>query len=191
MIEDDLHGAWTELVQFPSGRYIDKIEREAEAEILLPDSTFLASLFEAIYFSSGRVDSSSMDITVTVTDGIKTTVLDITRKNGANGTFTIVENPEQTDIDATWTTWDGHYIVLSAEIYIDGSGHVHYEVWSSFASYNNGDDPILVVDYYFSPDNEGNGTLSYEDKSYEITADDTGRGTISRNGKSKQFNLIQ
>jgi len=191
MIEDDLHGAWTELVQFPSGRYIDKIEREAEVEILLPDSSFVASLFEAIYFSSGNVDSSSMDIAVSVSNGVKTTVLDITKKNGANGTFTIVENSEQTDIDGTWTTWDGHYIVSSAELYIDGSGHVHYEVWSSFTSYNNGDDPILVVDYYFSPDNEGNGTLSYEDKTYEITADDTGRGTISRNGKSKQFNLIQ
>ena len=90
-----------------------------------------------------------------------------------------------------WTTWNDYYIELTAELYIDGSGHVHYEVWTNEASYNNGDNPILVVDYYFSPDNEGNGTLSYEDKTYEISADESGQGTISHDGKSKQFNILQ
>jgi hypothetical protein len=191
MVEDDLHGAWTELIQFPSGRYLDKIEREAEVEILLPDSSFVASLFEAIYFSSGKVDSSNVDIAVSEHNGVKTTVMDITKKNGAHGTITIEETIDQAEITGIWTTWNGHYIELLAELYVDGSGHVHYEVWSSYQSNQNGDPAILVVDYYFSPDNEGTGTLSYEDKTYEITADESGQGTISQGGKSKQFNILQ
>jgi len=191
MVEDDLHGAWTELIQFPSGRYLDKIEREAEVEILLPDSSFVASFFEAIYFSSGNVDSSNVNISVSVINDEKITVLDITKKNGAHGIFTITETEDETTIDGDWTTWNDYYIELTAELYIDGSGHVHYEVWINEASYNNNDDPILVVDYYFSPDNEGTGTITYKNQQYEITANESGQGTISQDGKSKQFNILQ
>lgn len=190
-IEDDLIGAWTEMIDFPSGRYLDRIERTADVEIVLPDSVFEASFFEAIYFSSGDVDSSTVDITISEDNGVKTTVLDITKKNGAHGSFTVEESTDQSTLVGTWTTWDDHYLEISAEYYIDGSGHIHYEVWSSMASYNNGDDPILIVDYYFSPDGEGNGTLAYNGETYDISADESGQGTISKDGKSKQFNVIQ
>jgi hypothetical protein len=191
-VEDDLHGAWTELIQFPSGRYLDKIEREADVQILLPDSVFEASFFEAIYFSSGNIDSSSIDITVSEVNGIKTTVLDISKKNDAHGIFTIIETQDEANLTGNWTTWNGYYIeITDTQFYLDGSGHVHYEVWSSFQSNQNGDPAILVVDYYFSPDGEGNGKLSYDGKTYQITADESGQGTISQGGKSKQFNVIQ
>jgi len=63
-------------------------------------------------------------------------------------------------------------------------------VWSPSQDPQN-EDPILVVDYYFSPDGDGSGTLSYKDKTYEITANESGQGTISEGGKSKQFNVLQ
>jgi hypothetical protein len=191
-VEDDLHGAWTELIQFPSGRYLDKIEREADVQIILPDSIFEASFFEAIYFSSGNIDSSSIDITVSEINGIKTTVLDITKKNGAYGTFTLEEHEDVVLMSGNWTTWNGYYIEFSdTQFYFDGSGHIHYEVWSTYQSFLNDENPILVVDYYFSPDGEGTGTLTYDGQTYDITADQSGQGVISQGGRSKQFNILQ
>ncbi len=190
-VEDDLHGFWTELIQFPSGRYLDKIEREAEVEIVLPDSVFEASFFEAIHFSSGDIDTSEIDIVVSEDNDEKTTVLSIRKKNDAHGTFTIVETENQSTLTGDWTTWNLYYIELEAEFYIDGSGHVHYEVWTTYQSNQNGDPPILVVDYYFSPDGDGSGKLTYDGKTYDITAEESGKGTISKDGKSKDFNLIQ
>jgi hypothetical protein len=37
-IEDDQKGAFTELIDFPEGRYVDKINKSAIVEITLPDS---------------------------------------------------------------------------------------------------------------------------------------------------------
>ena len=192
-VEDDLHGAWTELIQFPSGRYLDRIEREADVQILLPDSVFEASFFEAIYFSSGNVDTSEVDITVSEVNDVKTTVLDIRKKNDAHGTFTVIEYDDVTNLEGEWITHNGYFIKIfdDTEFYIDGSGYIHYEVWTSQQSYLNNENPIIIVKYYFSPDGTGNGTLSYEEKTYEVTADESGQGTISQGGKSKQFNVIQ
>jgi len=190
-VEDDLNGSYTELIDFPPGRYLDKINREAYVWITLPDTIFNALFTEAVYFSAGNIDSSSIGLTVQEEAGQKTTVFEITKKNGAHGVLTIVETEDEVNLDGTWTTWNGYFILIDAEYYFDGSGHVHYEVYASEQSYNNGEEPIIVVDFYFSPDLDGEGTLSYEGETYKITTDESGQGRISKGGKSATFNLYQ
>lgn len=191
-VEDDLQGEWTELIDFPAGRYLDKIEKAATVQITLPDSIFEASYAENIYFSSGEIVSSNINVNIQVINGFKTTVIDVTKGNGAHGTLTAIEQEDHTSLTGNWTTWNGYYIkITDTQLYFDGSGHIHYEVWLSEDSYNNGDQPIIVVDYYFSAGGDGNGTVAYDGKSYQFTTDESGKGTISQNNKSKEFNLVQ
>ncbi len=191
-IEDDNYGAWTELIDFPAGRYLDKIEKAASVEFTPADSIFAASYSEIIYFSSGDTVSSDIDITIQVINGYKTTVIDVTKRNDAHGTLTLVEKDDLVELTGNWTTWNKYYIeITDTQFNFDGSGHVHYEVWVSEESYNNHDDPIIIVDYYFSAGGEGDGTISHEGESYQFTTDEGGTGTLSKGNKSKDFNLIQ
>lgn len=188
---DDLHGSWSETVDFPEGRYLDKVMRSAEVSITLQDSTFNGTFAEIVFFSSGEIDSAEASIEITSSNGVKTTTINRTRKNGAHGTFVIVENEEGAVLEGVWTTWDGHYILVNAEYYVDGSAHLHYEVYTSEASYNNGDDPIIIADYYFSPDGGGKGTITYNGETYQVSLDGSGQGRLSLGGRSKAFNLFR
>ncbi|MFC2088748.1 hypothetical protein ACFLSX_04025 [Calditrichota bacterium] len=191
-VEDDLQGAWTELIDFSSGRYLDKIEKAATVEITLPDSIFNATYSEIIYFSSGDTVSSDIEVTIQVINGFKTTVIDVTKRNGGHGTLTAVEQEDQILLTGNWITWNGYYIEISdTQLYFDGGGHIHYEVWVTEDSYNNGDMPIIRVDYYFSAGGDGNGTIAHEGESYQFTTNESGKGTLSKDRKSKEFNLVQ
>jgi len=191
-IEDDMHGEWTEEIDFPVGRYVDKIEKEAEVWITPPDSIFEGSFSEIIYFATGNIDSSSIDITIKDSNDLKITVLEIEKKNNAHGTLRLEEDDISIDLTGTWTTWNGYFIEISdTKFNFDGSGHIHYEVWVDETSYLNNEDPIIVVDYYFSQGGDGNGTISYEGESYDYTTNENGEGVLSKGGKTKSFNLIQ
>jgi len=191
-VEDDMHGLWTEITDFPSGRYVDIIEREAEVTITLPDSIFEGSFSEIITFSSGNIDSSSVDILVKDSSDLKITYLEIEKKNNGHGSLRLEENESMIEVSGEWTTWDDYYIRISdTQLYFDGSGHIHYKVWLNKESYTNGDDPLIEVDYIYSAGGEGNGTLAYEAESYQFTTSENGTGEISKGGKSKTFNLIQ
>ena len=94
-VKDDLNGSFFETIDFPAGRYLDKITKSAVVSITLPDSIFHASLSRAVYFSSGRVDSSHVDIVIHHNDGIKTTALEVTKANRAHCTFLVEESSEK------------------------------------------------------------------------------------------------
>ncbi len=189
-VEDDLSGFYSEMINFPAGSYIDQINRSAGIEITLPDSILNITLEEAIYFESGNIDSSSADITVQNIDGVKTTVINLTKSNSAHGTITIVEQDTESSLSGNWTTRDNYYIVFEAESYFDGSSHLYYEVYVNEDAYNNGDTALITGDYNFSPDQTGQGTLFYGGKTYLISFSDAARAEISSGGESASISLF-
>jgi hypothetical protein len=190
-VEDDGEGYYQELTVFPDGRYIDKIEKSASVTLTLPDSIYHINLKETITYRSGRAVTDTAAIVTQTQYGVTNTTIQYSKHNGEHGTFCMVENEGGSTVDGNWTTIEGYYILLSAEYYLDQSGHVHFEVYESEAAYNNGDDPIIVADYYFSPDGSGTGTLSYNGQSYDISFSDSGDAEIFADGKSAKINLFQ
>ena len=188
-VEDDLQGTYTETVDFPEGRYVDKIYKSASVSLTLPESIFNAEYEEIIYFSSGRMDSSHVTLESQEVAGNKTTNLTVYKPNGANGEFTIVENEEGSTLVGEWLTWNEYYITINAEYYFDESAHIHYEVFAP--PYTPGDKPILVADYYLSPDASGNGTISYKGEIYQISFDGSTELIISSGEKNTRVNLFQ
>ncbi|GEM_PF-3396326 len=189
-LRDDNHGSYSELIDFPDGRTLDKITRSAEVWLELPDSTSHADYHHAVYFSSGKVDSLQATLVVTKNEGDRTGTLNVSKSNGAHGTIKTVVTAEVKTLTGNWTTWNNYYILISAEYYLDGSGHVHYAVYKTEDAYNNGDDPLLVADYNFAPDHSGNGTITHGDTSYDVTFDESGQGTISDGQHSTDFNFF-
>ena len=189
--EDDLHGSYSETIDFPAGRYIDKIVRSAEVSITLPDSIFNANFSEVVYFESGKVDSEQVVLRVSEEAGVTTSVFEISKSNGAHGTITVNETENESNLTGNWTSENGSYTVLSAEYYFDRSSHLHFEVFESEEAYNNGDAPLLVADYYFSPDQTCTGTLSYQGETYDVNFDESGEGELSQGGKKSKINLFK
>jgi hypothetical protein len=187
--EDDNEGSWTETIEFPEGRYIDKILRSAEVVITVPDKIYEISLDETVLFSSGREESASIDIEVEEREDVKTTKIDVLKANGAQGSFTISETDEVSELDGQWYTWNQYYIDIAAEFYADGSGHILYNVYEP--PYQEGNDPILVVDYYFSPDGSGTGNLVHNGLTYLIKFTGGDQAEISHGDKKAQFNVFQ
>jgi hypothetical protein len=57
--------------------------------------------------------------------------------------------------------------------------------------YEPGNDPILVVEYFFSPDAFGEGSLTYNGLTYIIKFSGGDQGEISQGNKKAQFNLYR
>ena len=182
---DDLSGFYTELIDFPDGRYLDKIFRSAAISISVVDSTFFLDLAEIIYFSDGRIDSCAINMTTVYQSSLKTTTWIVIKPNGAHGHLILRESEKTKVLAGEWTTANGYYLLINAEYYLDGSVHIHYVVYVSENAYLAGDDPLLTADYYLSPDKSGDGTITSGNQVYQIRFDDSGQGTISRGDKSK------
>jgi len=187
---DDGYGSYFALVDFPSGYYVDKIEKAATLWLQGADSVAAASYSKKIFFASGKIDSSRSTITTEETEEGSVTTITSSRPNGAHGTIRLTDNADGSSVmTGFWITWDGYYISVSAEYYVDGSSHMHYEVYASEEAYNNGDDPLVVADYNFNGELGGDGTLTKDGKTYQITFDGSGQGTISDGTNSKTFNM--
>jgi len=188
-VEDDLQGSYSETIDFPEGRYLDKILRSALVSLTLPDSIFNAEYLEEVYFSSGKVDSAHVVLECQKIDGIKITTLQVQKSNGAGGTFTIEEYQGEASLVGEWTAWNEYYITIMAEYYFDGSAHIHYEVFAP--PYNPGDTPVLVADYDISPDGSGSGTITYQGEEYLVTFDGSATAEISKGDRKTVVNLFQ
>ncbi|MBN2423779.1 MAG: hypothetical protein JXR46_13275 [Calditrichaceae bacterium] len=190
-IEDDLYGNYSETIDFPDKHYVDKIMKYAEVTISLPD-TVLDGLFRhVIQFSSGEPDSAQVDFLISHADGVKTTIMEITRHNSAHGTLTLVEDNEGKTLEGEWTTWNGYYVLISGTYLYEGSATLHYEVYASRTAYENGDDPIFVADYTFYPDGTGDGQITHQGGNFNIEFDDAGNGLIKKDGRQLRFNAFR
>ena len=144
-----------------------------------------------IYFSDSRIDSANIGIKVQNIDGLKTTTLTAKKPNGAFGTLTISESTSGSSVTGNWTTWNEYYILLRADYYLDGSAHIHYDVYQSESTYLNGGSPLLTADYYLSPDQTGEGLLTIDNILYKINFKQYGKAIVSRDGNSKEINLYR
>lgn len=187
-VSDDGSGSYSSLIDFPTGYYLDKIEKEATMS--LADHILTVFFAQKIFFSTGEIDSSNSTVTVEETESGTVTTITAQKRNGAHGTLTFLETDDGTStMEGVWTTWDGYYILLNAEYYMDGSSHMHYDVYTNEASYNNGDDPIVTADYDFTGETGGEGTLTYNGTEYQVTFDGSGKGEISDGSNTKTINL--
>jgi hypothetical protein len=187
--EDDLQGSWTEIIDFPEGRYIDQILRSAEVLNTIPDKEYVISLAETTIFSSGREETASIDIKVGQGYEVKTTEINVEKANGAQGSFIVTETDELATLAGEWYTWNQYFIEIEAEYYSDGSGHLLYRVYEP--PYQEGNDPILVVEYFVSPDASGEGTLVYNGLTYILKFSGGDQGEISHGDKKAKFNLYR
>jgi len=187
-IEDDLSGSFSETIDFPDGRYIDKIIKEAIVSLILPDSILNASFTKSVHFSNGTIRTANIDLTAQNESGVGLLDVEISKGNGAHGNFLIQVTDTDAGLEGNWTTANGdYYILISAEYYADGSAHLSYRVFQT--PYTPGDDPILVADYYFSPDGQGEGTLVYQGENYMISFDSHDTAEIRSGDKSRRINL--
>jgi hypothetical protein len=186
--EAELQAVVTQLIDLPPGRFIDKIMKSAQVWVTLPDTILNASYDEIVYFKSGDIDSGHVDIQVQGETGVTMVTFNVTKKNNAHGSFEYLEYDEGTaTLTGDWTTWNQYYILLEGEYYLEGSAHIHYEVYAP--PYNEGDDPVLVVDYDILPDGSGEGTITYQGEQYTITFEKFGEATITKGDASTTINL--
>jgi hypothetical protein len=187
-IVDDLQGSFTETIDFPEGRNIDKIVTDAMVSVTLPDSIFNATLSRSFYFASGTIRTTGIVLDAHKESGVGIVHLDLTRGNGAHGEFTLQVTETDALLAGNWTTVnDEDYVLVSGEYYIDGSCHINYRIFNM--PYTPGDDPVLVADYYFSPDDEGEGTIEYKNETYTINFDRTDSAEIQKGGRTGRINL--
>jgi hypothetical protein len=157
--------------------------------ITVPYTDYNISLSETVIFSSGRVDSARIDIQVEEVEDVKTTEIEVRKANGAQGRFTITESEEVSELVGEWYTWNQYFIEIEAEYYTDGSGHLIYRVYEP--PYQEGNDPILVAEYFFSPDASGEGTLVHNGLTYLIRFTGGDQGEIIYGSKKTHFNLFR
>jgi hypothetical protein len=188
-VEDDGEGWYNEQIDFPAGRYLDKIIKSAMVQFTQPNTVFTAEFAEQIFFSSGRIDSIQIAWISQNIEGMRITTLEVHKANGAHGSFTVHELDGESVLTGNWTTWNEYYILIDAEYYFDNSAHIHYEVYAP--PYNEGDDPILVADYDISPDGSGSGTITYQGEVYEVSFDGLDQAVMTRGGKRARINLFQ
>ncbi len=185
---DDGVGSYTALIDFPNGYYLDKIEKAASMSFL--NEILTVNFAQKIFFSTGEIDSSNSTITVEETESGTVTTITAQKRNGAHGTITVTESVDGiSTMSGVWTTWDGYYIIVNAEYYIDGSSHMHYDVYTNEDSYDNGDEPIITADYNFTGEAGGEGTITYNGTEYQVTFDGSGKAEISDGTSMKTINL--
>ncbi len=190
-VEDDGEGYWEETTDFPDGRFVDQIFKSAQLSFDNSNASLTTRYTETITYTTGKSVTDSALVIAREENSTRYTTIHYYKHNGEHGTLDITEADSNSTLDGHWSTADGFYVVIHAEYYADNSGHVHFEVFASETAYQNGDAPLIVADYYFSPDGSGNGTLTHNGRNFDITFDDSGNGNISTDGQTKQIRLYQ
>ena len=135
------------------------------------------------------MDSANISVSTRFTQDNKVSDLQVLKANGAEGTFHIEENAEMAILSGEWTTWNDYVIMISAQYYSDGSGHVHYEVFEP--PYQPGNTPLMVAEYYFSPDGSGNGSITHEGNTYQVLFSGTDQAEVVSGNKRTTLNLYR
>ena len=191
VVEDDGEGFYESLTTFPDGFYIATILKSATLAFNFVNQQVSGHYSEVLTFNDGTIDSANVDINVTNDNGLKTTVLQVTKRNGAYGTFTINEGEDISAMDGTWTTWDKFFIVITAEYFSDGSAWIKYEIYLNENAYNRGVPALASAEYNFSPDGSGEGTYTKDSDVYQLQFESSGKGEIVKGNASKTIELFR
>ncbi len=188
-VRDDGVGSFESLTSFPNNFYLVSIFKLANVVLNQQLRTATTDLLRVITFSSGRVDSTQVNIVASKEMDYPTIEINATRANGAHGTMLITKLPDFATLEGTWTTWDSLFVVITGERYDDGSSWLLYQVYENEEAYNNSEGPIAEAEYNFYADGSGEGRFTHRGTRYDMELDDTGRGNIIRNGARRAINM--
>jgi hypothetical protein len=186
LLEDDNHAQLTRTVDFPSGFFLDKIEQLADFTLDPVDSSTQALLNEKKYFTSGRLDTSQLEIEEYFEDGIKNTYLIGAHSNGSKFALFIKDYKEYQKVDGNFVGPLGHYNLIEAILYTDGSGELWLTVYENEQAYDNGESPIAVIYIHFNPDGSGDGKITEGLKEYTVTVEENGEMTVINDQGKRQ-----
>ena len=179
-IEDDNHASFTRSVDFPNGHILNKIEQVADVTINPEDSSSHMLLNEKQYFTSGLLDTSELEIDEYFENGLKKTHLIGHKSDGSEADLLVTHYPEYQEVDGHYISPRGHFSLINAILYSDGSGEIWLKVYQNQQAYLNGEPPLVVIYLHFNPDGSGEGTVTENEITYHVT--------VSQNGEMKVIN---
>lgn len=185
-IEDDNHASITRLVDFPAGRFLDKIEQMADVTQNPEDSSTEILLNEKVYFTSGRLDTSQLEINEYFEGDIKKTHLIASKSDGSHADLLVTHCEEYEEIQGNYTGPAGYYSVIEAILYSDGSGELWLKVYENEEAYNNGQSPIADIYIRFNTDGSGEGEIAEGNLAYSVRVDQNGEMLVTDNEGRKQ-----
>ncbi len=178
-IEDDNHAAFTKTITFPSGHNPAQIEQKADVTLNPADSSGYLLLNEKVHFANGRLDTSQLNIDEYYENGLKNTHLEAANSNGSHADLLVTHNSEYDEVQGNYIGPLGHFSLVHAILYQDGSGELWLKVYASEEAYNNGEPPLVDVYIHFNPDGSGAGNYSEADAKYQVNVNQGGQMTVS------------
>ncbi|MEL6822531.1 MAG: hypothetical protein AAFP70_12265 [Calditrichota bacterium] len=185
LLEDDNHASITNNIDFAANPYIDRLEQAVDYTFVPEDSSSNARLVERLFFPTGELDTTSVDITRRPFGDHVKEEYDIRTTNDGLTHLWVEYYETYTKVRGEHDAQDGHFGTIDAIEYSDGSGEATTKIWSSRESFNNGDDPLVVITIRYSGDGTGNGTIAEGENVYDITMDSNGEIEVdNRAGES-------
>ncbi len=188
-LEDDNHAQVQRTIDFPGGYLLDKIQQLADVTLNSADSTTRVLFNEKLFFSSGRLDTSQIEVTEFYENGLKKTHLVGARSDGSVADLLVTAFPEYQDLDGSYIGREGYYSLIHAILYSDGSGELWLTVYLSETAYQNGEPPLVSIYIHFNPDGSGDGEITENANKYTVQVQPNGNMTVHDDqGSSKTVN---
>ena len=185
-IEDDNHASFTRLVDFPNGYILNKIEQSADVTLNPADSSSHMLLNEKIFFANGLLDTSELEIDEYFEDGLKNTHLIGHKSDGSEADLLVTHYPEYQEVEGHYIGPKGYFSLINAILYSDGSGEIWLKVYQNQQAYLNGEPPLVIIYLHFNPDGSGEGTITENEITYNVTVNQNGEMKITNSeGKSE------
>jgi len=185
-IEDDNHASITRLVDFPTGRFLDKIEQMADVTQNPVNSSTRMLLNEKVYFASGKLDTSQLEVDEHLVGDIKKTHIIASKSNGSHAELTVTHYEEYEEMEGNYTGPNGYFSLFEVILYSDGSGELWLKVYESEEAYLNGHSPIANIYIHFNPDGSGEGEITENDLAYSVRIDQNGEMLVTDNDGRKK-----
>ncbi|GAB4184290.1 MAG: hypothetical protein Kow00108_21870 [Calditrichia bacterium] len=188
ILEDDGHGELHILLDFPSGHYVDKINKDAIIDVNL-ETGLISEFFSQKYtFSDGSIDSGWVNIVSE--DEFETATITFENSRGESGELQFTSHEDYESLNGWLIDAEQHYFILDIKAYPDRTQHIRVDVYASKEAYDNGDDPIYVFNIIVSPDGSGTGQLATADGAYEVEMKNDGTMKLMKDGNSYNLNAL-
>ncbi|MGH1365295.1 MAG: hypothetical protein ACRBF0_17165 [Calditrichia bacterium] len=185
LLEDDNHASITRNIDFATNPYVTRLEQAVDYTLVPEDSSSNANFVERIFFPNGELDTTSVDVTRRPMGDHVNEEYDIRTSNDGLTHLWVDYYETYTKVRGEHDAPDGHFGTIDAIEYSDGSGESTLKVWVSRDSYNNGDDPLVVITIRYQGDGTGNGTIAEGEDVYDISMDSNGEIEVdNRAGES-------
>lgn len=174
--EDDGQGSFSLTTTFPAGH--DPVSVTESGEFTITDAKITGTFRRETTRLNGDVETENVEVTETKVGDVKVTTLSVENSAGSKGFLTITETPEVEQVKGEWTNEDETFVVFTAESYPDNSAHLEGKVYENKAAFENGAQPTATFDFDFYPDGSGQGVVTENGKTYDVTINPDGSVTI-------------